>query len=141
MNFNHIYIVGLGALGVMYGAQIEAHTPKDTLHFIANKQRQQRYNQEGIYCNNELCKFEYTASGDEAPVADLLVFAVKAGALAAAIQDARFVVGPNTLILSVLNGISSEEELGKAFGPEKVIPCVVQGMDATKNKNKIFSKK
>lgn len=137
MQFNHVYIVGLGALGVMYGAQIEAHAPKGTLRFIASPQRQQRYKEEGIYCNNSLCRFDYIAPGDSVPPADLLIFAVKAGALAAAMQDARFAVGPHTLILSVLNGISSEEELARAFGAEKVLPCVVQGMDATKTQNRL----
>ena len=41
-------------------------------------------------------------------------------------------VGPNTVLLSVLNGITSERELAAAFGPEKVLYSVAQGMDAVR---------
>ena len=38
----------------------------------------------------------------------------------------------NTIILSVLNGISSEEIIGRILGAEHVLTCVAQGMDAVK---------
>lgn len=38
-------------------------------------------------------------------------------------------------MLSVLNGISSEEMLGRAFGPEKVVWCVAQKMSTKKEGN------
>jgi 2-dehydropantoate 2-reductase len=41
-------------------------------------------------------------------------------------------IGTNTVILSVLNGISSEAVIGSAYGDEKVLYCVTQGMDAVK---------
>lgn len=41
-------------------------------------------------------------------------------------------VGPNTTIISVMNGITSKQAVGERFGAEKVIGCVAQGMDAVK---------
>ena len=46
---------------------------------------------------------------------DLLLFAVKFGGLQNAIETCRHLVGPDTLLISVLNGISSEEILGDAL--------------------------
>ena len=41
-------------------------------------------------------------------------------------------VDSETTIISVLNGISSEEIIGERYGREKVICCIAQGMDAVK---------
>lgn len=37
--------------------------------------------------------------------------------------------------MSVLNGISSEEIIGQVYGTEKIIHCVVQGMDVIKDRH------
>lgn len=137
MRFKRVAIIGMGALGVMYGQQMARHLPKGMLYFVADPQRARRYKNEGIYCNGKRCKFEYIWKDTNAQPVDLLLFAVKAGALEQAIEDARFAVGPQTVVMSVLNGISSEEVLGAAYGDEKVLPCVVQGMDATKTGNRL----
>ena len=44
-------------------------------------------------------------------------------------------VGPDTILLSALNGIRSEEDLGRKFGKEKVIHCIAQKMAAMKEGN------
>ena len=68
---------------------------------------------------------------------DLLLFAVKFGGLQNAIETCRHLVGPDTLLISVLNGISSEEILGDAFGPEHVVWCVAERMAAKKEGNRV----
>ena len=68
---------------------------------------------------------------------DLLLFAVKFGGLEGAVETCRHLVGPDTVVISVLNGISSEEILGAAYGPEKVVWCVAQKMSAKKEGNAV----
>ena len=68
---------------------------------------------------------------------DLLLFAVKFGGLESAVETCRHLVGPDTVLISVLNGISSEEILGDAFGPEKVVWCVAEKMSAKKEGNHV----
>ena len=58
--------------------------------------------------------------------------AVKATALDAAIRDMAAFVGPDTVILSLLNGITSEGRLDAAY-PGRVLGCVAIGMDANRN--------
>ena len=41
-------------------------------------------------------------------------------------------VGPDTTIISVMNGISSEQIIGERYGHEKVLYTIAQGMDAMK---------
>ncbi len=71
-----------------------------------------------------------TFTGAYEPV-DLLLVAVKATVLEQAIQDIAKFVGPDTVILSVLNGITSEEHIDAAY-PGHTLWSVAIGMDATR---------
>jgi 2-dehydropantoate 2-reductase len=46
-------------------------------------------------------------------------------------------VGEETIILSALNGITSEEIIGETYGMDKLLYCVAQGMDAVKEDNRL----
>lgn len=127
-----VALIGLGALGILYGERLLHGLRPGGLQVIAGPERAARYRQAGIFCNGTRCEFEYAAPGQAAAPADLVIFAVKATGLSAAMRDAADFVGPDTVILSVLNGITSEEELGRAFGAQKILYSVAQGMDATR---------
>lgn len=129
-----ITIVGMGALGVLFGDRITAALGKETVTFLADKERIERYEREGVYCNGKRCDFQMT---DKAYPADLLMFAVKGTALEEAAQLAKEAVGENTIILSLLNGISSEEALSQYLEKGHIVHCIAQGMDAVKLGNKL----
>lgn len=134
MTIQKVSILGLGALGILYGSHIAARIPKGNLRIIADENRIRGYRENGVYCNGQTCDFTYLDSKIEEP-ADLLIFSVKFGQLKSAIQAAKGQVGEHTAILSTLNGITSEEYLAEAFGKEKILLCTVQGMDAVKERN------
>ena len=69
--------------------------------------------------------------------ADLLIFTVKFSGLKNAIQAVKHHVGEDTIILSALNGITSEAIIGDTYGMEKVLYSVAQGMDAVKVGNEL----
>lgn len=134
----HITIIGNGALGVMYAKYIMDHMPEGMkVDFLADKERIVRYQKETITCNGAPCDFQYLNADEPQDPTDLLIFAVKSTGLKAAIETAKTVVGPETILLSVLNGISSEEVIAEVFGPDRIIPCMVVGMDAVKLGNKM----
>lgn len=137
MEIKTVSIIGLGALGVLYGHMLSKKLPEKHLRIVADKERIRRYERDGIFCNGERCRFNYVAPDEKGTPADLLLFSVKFNDLDDAIKAATNQVGPNTIILSLLNGISSEELIGRAYGPEKVLLCVAQGMDAVKTGNKL----
>lgn len=137
MEIRAVAIVGLGALGVLFGHQMEKNLPEGTLRVVADAARIERYRRDGVYSNGEICRFRYAAPEDAGDPADLVLFAVKFDGLAGAIAAVRNHVGPGTIILSLLNGISSEGIIGRALGEEKVLPCVAQGMDAVKVENRL----
>lgn len=135
MKIKTVAVVGLGALGIMYADYFTDKLSKDYVRVIANQDRIDRYKKSGIYCNGQKCDFNYILPEAVQKPADLVLFCVKFNQLQQAIEDAKHQVGEDTIILSALNGISSEEIIGKAFGMEKVLYCVAQGMDADKLDN------
>lgn len=140
MTIRSVSIIGLGALGVMHGKFLIDKIGKEAVRIVADQKRIKRYQSEGVYDNDELCDFQYVDCQSQGNPADLLIFAVKFGALDVAIDSARNQVGKDTLIISVLNGITSEEKLINAFGRDKVLYCVAQGMDAVKQGNHLTYK-
>ena len=132
MEINNITIVGMGALGILYGDFFTKKLGKEHVNFVADDDRINRYKKDIITCNGKPCDFTFVNAKEKMKPADLVIFAVKATALGTAIKTARNKIGENTIILSVLNGISSEEIIGKQFGMKKIIYCVAQGMDAVK---------
>ena len=130
-------IIGLGALGTLYAHLFtEALGPEHVL-ILADKARTERYRSQELCYNGHPCSFHYEDAAQRKEPVDLLLFAVKFGGLPAAIETCRHLVGPETTLLSVLNGIASEPMLGQAFGPEKVVWCVAQKMSAKKEGNQV----
>lgn len=140
MKIETVAVIGLGALGTIISEYLTEKLPPNHLHIIADQNRIQNYRQKGIYCNEKPLDFNYVLPEPTEKPADLLIFCVKFNQLKAAIEDARFMVGEHTIILSALNGITSEEIIGEKFGMEKVLYCVAQGMDAVKTDNKVTYK-
>lgn len=125
-------IIGLGALGILYGRKMPE------VQVIADEARIARYAGQPVICNGDVCHFSYVTPQDGAPV-DFLLVAVKATVLPQAIADMKRFVGQDTIILSVLNGITSEETIEAAY-PGHCLWSVAIGMDATREgRSLVFS--
>lgn len=134
-NIRTVDIIGLGALGVMYADFFTKKLGKDSVRVLADKERIERYKKERITFNGEVCDFQYCDAAKESRPSELMLFAVKYGALETAMEEAAHLIGENTVLISVLNGIRSEEDLGRRFGGEKVVHCIAQKMAAMKEGN------
>lgn len=135
MEIKTIDIVGLGALGVMYADFFVKALGKENVRILADKERIDRYKNDRITFNGENCDFQYCDAAKESRPSELMLFAVKYGALETAMEENAHLIGENTILLSVLNGIRSEEDLGRRFGREKVVHCIAQKMAAMKEGN------
>lgn len=131
-----VSLIGLGALGLLFSESFASAAPEG-FRIIADKKRQEKYLREGLYNNDKLISFNMVRPDEACSPADLVIFAVKYGQLPQAIADAKNHVGDHTIILSLLNGISSEEDIRAVYG-DKVLGCTVQGMDATKKGNRLY---
>lgn len=129
-----VTIVGMGALGILYGDMFTKTLGKEAITFLADERRIEKYRREGVFCNGKKCDFRMQS---HAQITDMLIFAVKGTALNEAMELAKDAVGEETIILSLLNGISSEEILEKRFLKGHIIHCIAQGMDAVKLGNQL----
>ncbi len=133
----NVAIIGMGALGIMYGELLSKSLAHDHLVFLGNQKRIQKFNDQGVYCNKSKCDFKMIDPNQTDFKADLLIFAVKATALEDSIELAKQVVSEDTIIVSVLNGISSEEIIQAKLNKGIIIKSVAQGMDALKINNQL----
>lgn len=132
-DFIKISVVGAGAMGAYYASRLFETDGLD-VSLIAGGDRHERLRREGLVVNGKHYEIPVRRPG-ESTRSNLLLVAVKHHHLGQAIEDMRGAVGPDTLILSVMNGIQSEEQLGEAFGAERVLYAMVLGIDAIREGN------
>lgn len=125
-------IIGTGALGMLFGAQMSRTAGREQVYFVLDEDRCQRYQGQTFSINGETLDLNFRRSSEMEPV-DLVVVAVKYNSLPGALETMKHCVGPDTTIISVLNGIDSESIIGARFGREKLIDTVAQGMDAMRD--------
>lgn len=125
----HVSIVGMGALGMLFGNIIAKHIGSEQVSYIMDNERYERHKDERYLINGEQVDFSKVRA-DAAQPCDLLIVAVKYTDLSAALDTMKTSIGKDTIIISVMNGISSEEIIGARYGIERVIHTVAQGMDA-----------
>ena len=135
-SIKNISIVGLGAIGGVYSSKLYDMDP-ESIKVIAGGMRAKRYKENGFIINGKRYDFTYIAPEESCQPADLIIVSVKANQLAQAIKDMRNHVGDSTIILSLMNGISSEEIIGKEFGMDKILYGMCVSIDANRNNNEI----
>lgn len=104
----NVIICGLGAIGTIYALKLKGCT---NLKILADEKRIKRYKKNPIKFNGTECDFSFILPEEKNFNADLVIIAVKNSGLEAAADSIKNFVDENTIILSLLNGISSEEYL------------------------------
>lgn len=131
-----IAVVGAGALGCAYGEKLLEHHGAKDVAFLAEGDRLERLRSARIVVNGKelgmpvLGPGEWS-SGDLLPP-ELILLSVKYHHLEAARDLMSGVAGENTQILSILNGIDSEEYLAATFGWDRVLYGMALGIDAVR---------
>jgi 2-dehydropantoate 2-reductase len=130
-------------MGSMYAQKLYDMSP-DSVKIIAGPDRIATLRHSGVTINGKPYAFTYVQPGESVPgksvqpgessqpYADLILIAVKSPQLGQAIRDIRSFVGKDTIILSLLNGISSEEIIGRAIGERHMLYAYGLGMDAVR---------
>ena len=113
-------LIGLGAMGAFFAPRMEANLGRDHFTVIAGGARRERLERDGVRINGVHHHFPITPPEEGTPK-DLIIVAVKDTGLASAIRDIEKFVGPDTRILSVLNGGDSEDKLAAAYGWEHML--------------------
>ena len=123
-----VIICGLGAVGLTYACKLKNFCE---LKILADETRIKRYQQNKPKLNGEEIDFAYVMP-TESFTADLIIIATKDSGLDDAIEYIKNFVGENTIILSLLNGVSSEEKIAKVYGKEKILYSYFIGHSAVR---------
>lgn len=128
----HIYVCGRGAVGLTFGDFFDRALPEGSLTFICDENRKARYQSQPVRVNgiDRSCSYATPKEAGKLPKADLVFFACKGYSLDEAIEEARPFIDENTILMSGINGISSEDQLEAAFPHTIVLHTIAQGMDS-----------
>lgn len=117
---NSVALIGLGAMGAYFAPRLYTEFGEN-FRVIAAGERKKRLEEKGILINGTCWHFPVAEPEACGSPADLVIIAVKGYGLDQAIADIKNQVGENTVILSVLNGVDSEQKVMEAYGEEHVL--------------------
>lgn len=123
MEIKTVAVLGAGAVGsyVIWGLSRR----KDIrLGVIAEGERAERM-KKGCLINGTVYHPEVWTPQD-ARETDLLIVALKYGALPAALEGIRMITGENTTVMSLMNGVDSEELISEKIGASHVLHSLIK---------------
>lgn len=129
---NKIYLIGLGAIGSLFGHKIQEAYQND-FKVLVDAARIEKYKQNEIYINNIKYNFNFENIDTCSEPADLLIFSVKQYQLEEAMAEAEKVIHENTVLISLLNGIESEKDLMAKFPDNRIVHAFCIGQDAVRD--------
>ncbi len=116
----NVLICGIGAVGSIYAQKIQKFSP-DNLKILVDKSRFDKYSKNPIVFNGEELHFDYILPENNNFKADLIIIATKFNGLKDAVQNVKNFVKDDTIILSLLNGVTSESIIAKEYGWNKLL--------------------
>ena len=124
MKIKSVAVLGAGAVGsyVIWGL---SQKPEVRLGVIAEGERADRLRKNGCAINGRIYHPEVW-SPEEAHNVDLLVVALKYGSLEGALESIQKATGEHTAIMSLMNGVDSEEIIGRTVGMEHMLPALIK---------------
>ncbi len=133
-----VAILGAGSLGAVYANIF--HQAGIATRLIAKGERFERLQRDGFYINKTQYRVPVldAAKSDIDFTADLIIVATKYHQLASALPDLANFVGPSTIYISLLNGLTSEGTIGEMYGKENVLLSIAMNLDARREGNQIF---
>ena len=129
-----ILICGLGAVGLTYAVKFKNGSE---LKILVDEERYERYMQNKPVFNGVMQKFDYILPSDKSFQPDLIVIATKSQGLESAIENIKNFVYKDVIIISLLNGISSEERIQEVYPTAKVLKSYFIGHSAVRNGNSV----
>ena len=131
----NISIIGAGAMGAAYAAMF-SDAGEFSVSFVARGERCKRLGEGSLMVNGKQVAIPVIHPDEVTEPAHLILVALKHHHLPEALQDIKSLVGDDTIILSVMNGLESEEIIGSVCGMEKIVYATAVGIDAIREGNR-----
>lgn len=120
MQINKVAFIGKGGVGLLYGSMIAQALGNDAVEYVMDDARFERHAGDALTVNGKPCALKSVRASEATPV-DLVILTVKTTGLDVALKTLESVVGPDTLIASLCNGITSEQKIAERFGWEHTV--------------------
>lgn len=133
----NVLICGLGAIGSIYATIIKDNNITN-LKILVDENRLNKYKTTPLIFNGKPYVFDYTTPDNNDYKADLIIIATKNNTLKEVLKNIKNFVIEDTLIISLLNGLKSEELIAKEFGKEKIIDSYYIGHTSTRTNRQII---
>ena len=129
-------ICGIGAIGSIYANKIDEFD-KDSLRVLVDKERYEKYQKNPKIFNGKQLNLKYILPDNNDYKADLIIIATKNNGLSEAVKNIKNFVGEDTIIMSLLNGVTSEELIAEKYGWKHTLLSYFIGHSSMREGNKI----
>ncbi|MBZ4671777.1 MAG: 2-dehydropantoate 2-reductase [Deferribacteraceae bacterium] len=129
----NVLVIGAGAMGLLYAAQL-SNSEKINVYFGAKGERYKRLKEQTFLFNDK--KYDFNVIDVENysdKQFDLIIIAVKFFQLEESVNNLDNLIGENTVFVSLLNGLDSEDVIASMYGEERVVYSMTVGMDSVRN--------
>lgn len=120
-----VALIGLGAIGSYLSSRLQT-VLGDDLRVIAGGERRARLERDGVVINGRPYHFHIVSPEEETGCVDLAIIITKMTGLSQALEDIKKQIGPDTILMSPLNGIESEEQVAAVYGWDRILYSLVR---------------
>ncbi len=124
MEYKKVAILGAGAVGAYMLWGLSGKEGLD-LCVVAEGSRKERLEKEGLIIN-DIQYMPRVCTPEEARGADLLFVTVKYNALRDSLKDIQTVADDHTVILSLMNGVDSEDIISEAVSSRQIVHSLIK---------------
>ena len=131
----NIILCGMGAIGAIYADKLQ-HADCD-FRVLVDRERYIKYRKTPVKYNNKPLSVKYLLPDETNYKADLILIATKMSGLSQVLDEIKNFVSDNTVILSLINGVESEQIIAQRYGREKVLYAYFIGHSSVRTNNSI----
>lgn len=131
-----VLVCGIGAVGSIYGNKINEYD-SENLRVLVDEKRLEKYKKHPKIFNGKPLIFNYILPDDKSFKADLIIIATKYDGLLDVVKNIENFVKEDTIILSLLNGVTSEKILAEKYGWKHILLSYFIGHSAMREDNSI----
>ena len=135
-DIKNVLICGIGAVGSIYANKINEYD-SNCLKVLVDKKRLENYTKSPKIFNGKPLNFNYILPENNDYKADLIIIATKFDALNDVIKNIKNFVKEDTIIMSLLNGVTSEEIIAQEYGWTHTLLSYFIGHSAMRTGNNI----
>lgn len=132
-----VVICGIGAIGSIYANKISEYD-NENLRILVDENRLKKYQQSPKLFNGKPLILNYVLPQEKGFTADLIIIATKFDGLADVINNIKNFTGENTVIMSLINGITSEKLIADVYGWKHTLLSYFIGHSSMREDNNIF---